>query len=46
MATVLGKLRGLMEGAELEVETFPACEELELSIIRQACSVRMHMYCV
>ncbi|XP_064390593.1 E3 ubiquitin-protein ligase RNF10-like [Halichondria panicea] len=33
MATVLGKLRGLMEGAELEVETFPACEELELSII-------------
>ncbi len=38
MATVLGKLRGLMEGAGLEVEGFPACEEFELSIIRQACA--------
>ncbi len=34
MATVLTKLRGLMEAAGLEVTSFPACEEFELSIIR------------
>ncbi len=34
MASVLGKLRGLMVGAGLEVASFPPCEDFEVSIIR------------